>query len=335
MSRAEPEPQRGRRESDAAEWVARYDAGLSDEERRAFERWRDAAPENSEAFERLSSTWGALGRPLQTGASDALLDELAMLRRRDRRRRMQAASVAAMLCLIASAWWIRRPGTASEALPTNTVVIAPERRVLDDGSTVEYARGTELEIAYTAAIRRIVLKRGNAHFQVTSNAARPFIVSVNGIDVQAVGTAFAVRANDTGVDVVVTEGRVAVEQGRDLSQPRNLAMLDRGSGVRVEVPTGANAPPTVTPASPAGMAERLSWRSPKVEFSGVPLSDVVTVLNRFNASQLVIEDPQVRGILLSGLFRADDTESFLNTLATAFGVASEPRGKQILLRKAE
>jgi transmembrane sensor len=332
MNRHERELRPADRDSVAAEWVARCDAGLSGEERREFESWRTAAPENAETFNRLSSAWRAMGRPRRTGTSAALLDELGALRGRDRRRRRRAVSIAAMLgCVVASGWWIRARHELRGGMPANTVVIAPERQVLTDGSAVEYARGTELEISYSAAVRRVVLKRGDAHFQVTSNPARPFVVSVNGIDVQAVGTAFAVRASATAVDIVVTEGRVAVEQARDPSAPRSLAVLDQGSGVRVDV----TAATTATPVPPSGLAERLSWRSPKLEFSGVPLADVVAVLNRYNSSQLVLEDPQIRDVLLSGMFRADDIESLLNTLATGFGIVAERHGRQILLRKAK
>ena len=335
MSLPEREPRPGRLESEAAEWVARCDTGLSEEQRREFEHWRGASPENRQAFERLSSAWAALGRPLRTGASDSLLQELDGLRRRDRRRRMRAASaVTVLVCLLGSVWWIRSNRPVVEHLPANAVVIMPERRVLEDGSTVESARGTELEIAYSPAVRRVHLKRGDAHFQVTSNPARPFVVSVHGIDVEAVGTAFAVRAQDTRVDVVVTEGRVEIEEGRSGLPPRSLAVLDKGTGLKVDVSSPA-APAAISPVHSSELAERLAWRSPRVEFSGVPLRDVVVVLNRFNATRLVVDDPAVGDVLLSGLFRADDTDSLLNTLEVGFGIAAERRGKQILLRRAK
>ena len=336
MSLSARELRSGRPDAKAAEWVARCDAGLSDAERRDFERWRDAAPENLESFNRLSATWTDLARPLRTGESESLLAELSALRRRDRSRRVRLASATLTLGVVAAGgWWIQSRPAPSRDMPPNSVVIVPERRVLSDGSTVEYARGAELDIAYSASMRRVILKRGEAHFQVASNPVRPFVVSVNGIDVQAVGTAFTVQAKETAVDVVVTEGRVAVDQERGDSPPRNLALLNQGDGVRVNLSSTESMAPAVTPMLPSALAERLSWRKPKVEFSGVPLTDVVAVLNRHNSAQLVLDDPQIREVLLSGLFRADDTELFLSTLETGFGIAAERRGKQILLRKAK
>jgi len=71
-----------------------------------------------------------------------------------------------------------------------------------------------------------------------------------------------------------------------------------------------------------------------VEFSGAPLSEVVTVLNRYNRTKFVLGDAELAKVPLSGLFRADDTETFMRMLETGFGIASEQRGGEIVLRKA-
>jgi ferric-dicitrate binding protein FerR (iron transport regulator) len=39
------------------------------------------------------------------------------------------------------------------------------------------------------------------------------------------------------------------------------------------------------------------------------------------------------GVPLSGLFRADDPETFTRLLETGFGITSERRGDEVVLRK--
>src|SRR3546814_4387182 len=59
-------------------------------------------------------------------------------------------------------------------------------------------------------MRRGVLRRGEASLEVGHNGQRPFVVSAEGLDVRAVGTAFVVGIEDGGVEVTVEEGVVAV-----------------------------------------------------------------------------------------------------------------------------
>src|SRR3546814_10056817 len=54
----------------------------------------------------------------------------------------------------------------------------------------------------------ITLEEGEAWFQVAHDAHRPFVVDVGSVRIRAVGTAFSVRRNPEGVDVMVTEGVV-------------------------------------------------------------------------------------------------------------------------------
>src|SRR3546814_5876232 len=68
------------------------------------------------------------------------------------------------------------------------------RRVarLPDGSTVEMSGDSAIEVRYSKGRRDIRLMRGQALFEVTHNAARPFIVKAGKGEIRALGTAFDV-----------------------------------------------------------------------------------------------------------------------------------------------
>ncbi len=91
-----------------------------------------------------------------------------------------------------------------------TAVGAQRELPLPDGSRVVLNTETEIAVAYTPAERRLELRRGEAHFIVTKDSARPFVVSVDGVAIRAVGTTFNIRRRGDTADVLVTEGRVRV-----------------------------------------------------------------------------------------------------------------------------
>src|SRR5690606_38211517 len=75
----------------AAEWIARCDAGLSPAELVEFESWRDGDSRHRDALARFAATWSALGRPRRTGSSAVLSHEVVALTRGRRRRRATVA----------------------------------------------------------------------------------------------------------------------------------------------------------------------------------------------------------------------------------------------------
>jgi transmembrane sensor len=234
------------------------------------------------------------------------------------------------------------------------LVLAPEKRVLPDGTSVELKVGAEIAVAFTDALRRVTLLRGEAHFQVAKNERWPFAVDAGGVQVRAVGTAFSVQREAATVEVVVTEGRVAVEKpvaeppGAEVSPSveravpvtvSSIAYADAGQRVVLSVETATEAPAVVA-VSAEEIAERLAWRAPRVEFTGTPLAEAVAMMNRSvgtqsGALQLVI-DPASASLAkepISGIFRADNTETFVRMLELSLNVQVERRGNHILLKK--
>ena len=101
-----------------------------------------------------------------------------------------AVAAAAALVLAAGWWTLRSVVSLPPAAHYVTTVGGYERVMLADGSVLELNGDTEAEVRFTAAERRVRLARGEAHFTVAKNSARPFWVEANDVAVRAVGTAF-------------------------------------------------------------------------------------------------------------------------------------------------
>ena len=335
----------------AARWIARRDTGLTKAEQAEFDAWCRSDQEHAAAVARFEQTWAALARPRQAGAVSELTREMAHLTRRRRRRRTVAtASSAALIALVLSLVWPRRdvPEVRIQ-LPQTAQLITPERRNLSDGSIAELKPGATLTIEFTPTLRRVRLTRGEALFQVTKDHARPFVVMAEGVEVRAVGTAFVVQVNVGEIDVLVTEGRVAVEKSAAPiasaapdalpAAPQTLAFVDAGHRLTVEIGRAVSDALAVNPVSSQELDERLAWRAPRVEFSGTPLEEVISVINRYALERqhprFVIADPELGRVKLSGLFRIDDSAGLVQMFETNFDLKAESRGENdIVLRRA-
>lgn len=327
----------------AAAWVARRDAGLDTAGESELQAWLAADPRHRSAFAEYASAWSRLDRPMQGGAADDVLGELYRLERRQRRRRVLAgAAVAGVLLAGVSFWTLRGRGPASvheDGVATARLVV-PQRQALADGSSVELKDGAQIEVSFSAERRRVTLRRGEAHFQVAKDPARPFVVTANGVEVRAVGTAFAVQIGPGAVEVVVTEGRVTVDSGpaavttsRDAPAP---AVLVPGQQVMIE-PGAASA--DVRDLTAAELSARLAWRAPRLEFTGTPLAEVVRLLNEHAGSRqgvrFSIGDDSLAQVRVSGLFRADNTAALVELLESGFGIAAErASGSELVLKRA-
>lgn len=274
--------------------------------------------------------------PRAAGQVDQLMAALDVRRKRQRRRTVAAAAaIASAACL----WFFVAHRVSAPVAPfapdTRAIVVVPEHRTLPDGSLVELKPGAELAVNFIAGSngpRLVALTHGMAHFQVVKNPDRPFVVSAGGVRFRAVGTAFAVSFGDATVEMLVTEGRVAVETAtQGTGTVSEIAVVDAGS--RVVVGTATPAAPVVARVSAADARETLAWRVPRLEFNETPLREVVRLLNAHSGRRVNLADDMLGGLEISGALRADNLEPLLEVLATTYGIVAERRGaSEIVLR---
>ncbi len=216
---------------------------------------------------------------------------------------------------------------------------APGRSTLEDGSVLEIRTGAAVNVVYSAAVRRVELVRGEVYFTVAKNPARPFVVATGGVEVRAVGTAFAVARSVHEVDVLVTEGRVALARPAPLSaapvSDAALSSVELGVGDRTTVPLEVDAAPvpSVVATSPAEMERRLAWRIPRFEFSGAPLVRVVEMFNERGHVRVELADRSLESVRISGILRADNVEALLQLLAADHGIDAAQQGATVRLRR--
>ena len=332
-------------EQAAADWLARRWAGLTAEDEASFQRWLASDPTHAATYRELEATWRLLDRVRETAPAGAHPDPDALAPRRRFRPALWLAPVLAAAAAVAIAYvgWWRPAELAALRFSTDalTAVGSFQRIALPDGSVVRLNTDSLVQVRYSEVERRVRLVRGEAHFTVAKNPARPFFVEAGGVAVRAVGTAFNVRLQRDVVEVLVTEGQVRVDdpaRGETMLAPRAPAaapLLVAGERAVIPAPVVPTAPRPVVPviSVPAAEMERaLAWQDRRLEFVATPLAEIVAEFNRYNRTRLSIDDPVLAARRFGGSFRADDPENFVRLLQTRFGLRIERQGDETILR---
>jgi transmembrane sensor len=334
----------------AAAWLARRESGhFSAADAAELANWLQASTAHRVTFLRLESAWEQAGRlkvlgagvksgvvpsarewqqsPYFTGSYDdadrdtAKTKQRRTLRFRARRHISMALAASILLTIIAGSLWIAWPRGPAYQTQVGVSATVP----MTDGSKVILSTNSKIHVAVSTTERRVELDRGEAFFEVAEDPARPFVVSAGALRVVAVGTKFSVRREGSEFRVVVTEGRVRVEKiegGREVTLTQIAAgdiAHSRGEGVLVQ-------------HQPLQQVEEvLSWRDGFVVFHETPLADAVAELNRYNTRKIVIKDPGIAAIRISGNFRAANGEAFALLLEDGFPIRAEVSGNEITL----
>ncbi|MEJ1972743.1 MAG: FecR domain-containing protein [Lacunisphaera sp.] len=325
----------------AATWLARRDRGLGATEQDDYLEWLYASPVHGRAIVQLERIWVSLNllaewRPAHSTVPNP---DLLAPRRPSPVYRLSAALGAVAAVALAFYAWL--PHRADAPPPRREAIIHPgaERMPLDDGSVVELDAGAKIAVHFTPGERRVQLVRGKAHFAVAKNPDRPFIVSAGKFAVRAVGTAFSVALESQEVSVLVTEGKVRLDEtaaaAGDAAPPTpvELSHLVAGQQATVTLAGPGVAVPQVRDVTPAEMERALAWQGLRLEFVDMPLADVAATFNRYNRLKLVLADDETGAILVGGSFRADNVDAFVRLLDSSFGVSAFPHNDELVLRK--
>jgi transmembrane sensor len=251
--------------------------------------------------------------------------------------------------LVFAVLWMRPAPTRSEAAAAAPVGYATteggyQRITLSDGSIIVLNASSEVQPILSASERRVRLLRGEAHFIVAKDPQRPFRVQAGSLEVCAVGTAFNVRMSPRRIEVLVTEGRVQVDEARaePAAGPRpptlpdfsGASFVEAGRRMVVSIDTSVRVPaPKIEALDPQTIRAELAWQEPWMVFVDTPLVEVVAQFNRRNHVQLAIDDAELASLPIGGTFRAENLEAFVRLLSTNNDVVAErPDPERIVLR---
>lgn len=319
---------------EAARWDARLrSTDCTSDDRAAFNAWLEADPHNVAAYETLQLSLASLHQAyatapmLQRLRHDALQANPARVTPLFQRA---AAALAAVALLTGGMllWTDRHDGqTASAPLPRfETTVGERATFALPDGSQLTLDSKSAVEIEYTGSIRGLKLERGQAHFDVAHDSARPFVVTVDQRSVTAVGTAFDIRkgARNTTVTVVEGEVRVTSTTGSKAASDRHVI-----AGQRLTADLGSGRDNVAT----VDLLTETSWRKGQIIFDDTPLANVLEDLNRYTDKPIVLQDQELAQLRVSGMFTTAKPMRFVNGLSDYLPVKLQVISDEVVLSR--
>lgn len=332
----------------AAEWSAELSsAEISPQRIVQWQQWLAASEAHRDAFDRIQSTLLAIDRsagqnmPWPTEAelaSDAYDGSMPVSVWKERSSRVAArratsreswagalrrrrgiavglaASIVVALATPIALWFVRfaQPEPAVTIVETR----AGENRdvSLEDGSTVSVGARSVLWATLSRDARNVTLERGEAFFRVAKDPARPFIVKIGNTTVAAVGTAFNIRRAGERVVVAVADGIVKVDAAAAQGASPSRAQLGVGQQLSINTNDGSSSMQVV---EAGGIA---AWRDGLLQYRDEPLPSVIVDVARYSEHDIVIADPAVAQLRITGTVFANDVESWLQSLEAALPV---------------
>ncbi len=198
----------------------------------------------------------------------------------------------------------------------------PKSDTLPDGSIVNLNRNSQLTYPefFDGKTREVNLK-GEVFFDISHDAAHPFIIHTGSLDVKVIGTSFNVHAfpGSDSVRVSVETGKVKCYVGKDsvLLLPGEIAVYNKKTN---ELRKGREDDPNTT-----------AYRNRIFKFENTRLSDAVKSLNNAYGSNIVIKSDLIRDCGVYGTFKNESLDTILALFKDALGITIEKNGRTIFL----
>ncbi|MGW8280070.1 FecR family protein [Sphingomonas aurantiaca] len=268
----------------AAEWIARLNADdCSARDAADFHAWLAANPDHAARFERATDLWDMVPGTTPSRAP--------VTRRR---------AIAGLVALTATTAGGTIAFQAAHAATPYETGIGEQRRIaLQDGSSLLLDATTRVRVIATAARRRLWLAHGRIDLTVAALTV-PFTIDAGQGDLTAQAGRFDLRRDrDDRVTVTAIEGSAALGATRRIEGGERLAQG------RIDRPD---------------LAATQAWTSGRAAFHDDSLATVAEEANRYSATRLVIADPAVARLRVSGMYRMGDNVALGRSLASLLAV---------------
>lgn len=271
---------------------------------------RDALPGFPEANDRLPETEATRVIPVRWGRV--------------------AAAVFLALLIAGGIWWKQRPSGEEYAVVSTkdqlTKVLLPDSSVVwvKPGSTLRYERDLNGDT-------RNVYLNGEAFFDVSHDASKPFIVHTTDLKIRVLGTTFNVKSypSDKTVEATLVRGKVMVEKNQApepapvILAPNQRAVYSREAGTVTVSLVG-----DVREIRALDLAAR---EQQSMVFEAVPFKEVLSRLESRFQVKIHIDNRQGLSCLFTADFEKESLGEILDLIALSHNVAYHIKGNEVFI----
>lgn len=268
----------------------RYLAGEAGiEEREALEKEMESNPGLRQQFLLYQKIWqkGHIGQPMEWNA-DSAWEKFATdhnieipQRSKNRTRSLSWAVAAALVLALGAAvyLWVDSKTVTYAYGQENT-----DPLVLADGSKIYLNESASLKVHSFNKKKRIVELEGEAYFEVSPNAKKPFIVIAGNTLTEVAGTEFNIHQTDDQVTIFVNSGKVIFSSDKHESITIALTSGEAAVFKNEEIRRIPNPSPNLH-----------SWHSRELSFNkNMPISDIISDISAYFGREITFENENVK-----------------------------------------
>ncbi len=264
-----------------------------------YEQWRAADPRHDALCRQLETRLGVFQIPQAQGVSGKVLQQ-ALDAPSSRRHVLQVALAGAGVA-VGAAFLAKPMGLSDLAADIRTGTGERRTVTLDDGSELLLNAQSAADIQFNPQRRLVRLREGELLARVASDRLRPFLIQTQQTRLRAYGKRFLVREREGQGQVVALDGAVEIDN-------RHGERLQLAAGHEVHYDRDGFGP---VEASSSGAT---AWVDGFLQVRDRPLAEVIEALRPYHTGVLRL-DPAVAELRVSGLYRLDNPQQILDTLA--------------------
>ncbi|MDZ7633782.1 MAG: FecR domain-containing protein [Bacteroidales bacterium] len=298
--------------ADAAAWLS-GEKGFGDEAARLLlsedgeimKKWNDLKQTDTDIID-VDKAWDKLNGRIEAEKPVITIQRRSFIQ--------TFARIAAMVIIAAGMGWLLFEVAAPEKITVTSA--ADEKNIevlLADGSKIYLNRDSRLTYPkeFGRSSRKVSL-RGEAFFDISPDASKPFIIDAGKASVSVLGTAFNVMTDNghSEVEVYVSSGKVL------------LASTDGSKSVTLEPEYVGKLSDTGSSQARNTNANYLSWHTGMLVYDGERLEVVFEDLRRTFNIDITAGDPAINDYRLTSPFEHQPHDTIIKLICTTFNLRS-------------
>ena len=182
--------------------------------------------------------------------------------------------------------------------------------VLEDGTHVYLNASSRLTYPLVfPADKRVVRLEGEAYFEVAKNPDKRFVVTCNGVEIEALGTEFNVKAYpaDSVITTTLAKGKVKV-----FNNEQSVTLLPNG------VATYHMKQQTIQSSTVDDISVANYWRTGQLVFEAEPLSSIARTMERMYNVKICIDDTKLKNMKFTGTIQNNSLNNVLYIMSLSY-----------------
>jgi len=298
--------------ADAAAWLSGEKSSgdeaarlLISEDGEIMKKWNDLKQTDTDIID-VDKAWDKLNGRIEAEKPVITLQRRSFIQ--------TFARIAAMVIIVAGMGWLLFEVAAPEKITVTSA--ADEKNIevlLADGSKIYLNRDSKLTYPkeFGRSSRKVSL-RGEAFFDISPDASRPFTIDAGKASVRVLGTSFNVMTDNghSEVEVYVSSGKVL------------LASTDGSKSVTLEPEYVGKLSDTGSSQARNTNANYLSWHTGMLVYDGERLEVVFEDLRRTFNIDITAGDPAINDYRLTSPFEQQPHDTIIKLICTTFNLRS-------------